>query len=143
MHAASSAFLRSRVSRVGSWRYRSDQAVRYVCPPWAVNHGRFLILPWSQIRNFAIHNLARAAQHLPCDCPAHYGGRTGIAGNPGGCGAQPGRVCYRAANWIEARGHRDRTGRAHGVANQIFLYPLHRRWRSTPAREGLSRLPGD
>ena len=43
-------------------------------------------------------------------------------------------VCYRAANWIEVgmtqgRGRMDRSGHAQGIRKQIFLYPLHRRWR--------------
>jgi hypothetical protein len=43
-------------------------------------------------------------------------------------------VCYRAANWIEVgatqgRGRMDRWRSTPIVPKQIFLYPLHRRWR--------------
>jgi hypothetical protein len=43
-------------------------------------------------------------------------------------------VCYRAANWTavgmtQGRGRMDRSHQAVPVPKQIFLYPLHRRWR--------------
>jgi hypothetical protein len=110
-----------------------SDAVRKTNLPLIVNHSRFLLLPWTCIPHLASHILALAARQLARDWqaryrvepvlletlvdPAHYRG-----------------TCYRAANWIEVgltqgRGRMDRSGRAQGVAKQIFLYPLHRRWR--------------
>jgi hypothetical protein len=101
--------------------------------PLVVNHSRFLILPWTRIPNLASHILACAAQHLPGDWLARYGVEPVLLETL----VDPARyrgVCYRAANWIEVgmtqgRGRMDRSGRAPGIRKQIFLYPLHRRWR--------------
>jgi hypothetical protein len=98
-----------------------------------VNHSRFLILPWVQVPHLASHILSRAAHELPADWLAHYGVEPVLLETL----VDPARyrgVCYRAANWIEAgmtqgRGRMDRQGRAQGIPKQIFLYPLHRRWR--------------
>jgi len=98
-----------------------------------VNHSRFLILPWSHIRHLASHILARAARQLPLDWQARYGVEPVLLETL----VDPERyrgVCYRAANWIEAgitqgRGRMDRFGRAQGIRKEIFVYPLHRRWR--------------
>jgi len=98
-----------------------------------VNHSRFLILPWTQIPNLASHILACAARQLPDDWLAHYGVEPVLLETL----VDPARyrgICYRAANWIEVgmtqgRGRMDRSGRTQGIRKQIFLYPLHRRWR--------------
>ena len=101
--------------------------------PLIVNNSRFLILPWTKIPNLASHILARAAQQLPRDWQARYCVEPVLMETL----VDPARyrgVCYRAANWFEAgitqgRGRMDRTREAQGVPKQIFLYPLHRRWR--------------
>lgn len=114
------------------WIGWSD-AVRQQNLPLVVNHSRFLILPWSRILHLASHILARAARQLPDDWLARYGVKPVLLETL----VDPERyrgVCYRAANWIDAgttqgRGRMDRSGRAHGIRKQIFLYPLHRHWR--------------
>jgi len=114
------------------WIGWSD-AMRQQNLPLVVNHSRFLILPWSRIPHLASHILARAARQLPPDWQARYGVEPVLLETL----VDPERyrgVCYRAANWIEAgitqgRGRMDRSGRAQGIRKQIFLYPLHRRWR--------------
>jgi Domain of unknown function (DUF4338) len=110
-----------------------SEAARQRHLPRVVHHSRFLILPWTKIPNLASHILARAAQQLPGDWLAHYGVEPVLLETL----VDPARyrgVCYRAANWIEVgmtqgRGRMDRSGRAQGIRKQIFLYPLHRRWR--------------
>ncbi len=101
--------------------------------PLVVNHSRFLILPWTRIPHLASHILARAAQQLPRDWQDRYGVTPVLMETL----VDPVRyrgTCYRAANWIEAgmttgRGRMDRSRQAQGICKQIFLYPLHRRWR--------------
>jgi uncharacterized protein DUF4338 len=101
--------------------------------PLVVNNSRFLILPWTRIPNLASHILARAAQQLPRDWQTRYGVEPVLMETL----VDPARyrgVCYRAANWVQAgmtqgRGRMDRWRRAQGVPKQIFLYPLHGRWR--------------
>jgi Druantia protein DruA len=121
-----------RMAPRDSWIGWSD-AVRPRNLPLVVNHSRFLILPWTKIPNLASHILARAAQQLPGDWLAHYGVEPVLLETL----VDPTRyrgICYRAANWIAAgmtqgRGRMDHSGRGQGIRKQIFLYPLHRRWR--------------
>jgi hypothetical protein len=100
--------------------------------PQVVNNSRFLILPWARIPHLASHVLAQAAQQLPQDWQVRYGVEPLLLEtlvDPRYRG-----VCYRAANWVEVgltqgRGRMDREHLAPVAAKQIFLYPLHRRWR--------------
>ena len=93
-----------------------------------------------EIRHLASHILALAARQLARDWAAHYGVEpllleTLVDGERYSGG------CYRAANWIEVgqtqgRGRMDSSRQACGSRKQIFLYPLHRRW-----RQELCQLP--
>jgi hypothetical protein len=101
--------------------------------PRIVNHSRFLILPWTRIPHLASHILARVAQQLPRDWQARYGVEPVLMETLVDASRYRG-VCYRAANWIETgttqgRGRMDRWRSTPAVPKQIFLYPLHRRWR--------------
>jgi hypothetical protein len=110
-----------------------SDAVRKTNLPLIVNNSRFLILPWTRIRNLASHVLALAARQLAADWQARYRITPVLLETL----VDPARyrgTCYRAANWIEAgltqgRGRMDHSGRAQGIAKHIFLYPLHRHWR--------------
>jgi hypothetical protein len=112
--------------------------------PLIVNNSRFLILPWTKVPNLASHILARAAQQLPRDWQARYCVEPVLLETL----VDPARyrgVCYRAANWFEAgltqgRGRMDSTHQSQGVPKQIFLYPLHRRWRERLCGGGTGRL---
>jgi hypothetical protein len=101
--------------------------------PLVVNHSRFLILPWVRIPHLASHILAHAARQLPADWQARYGVEPLLLETLVDAARYRG-ICYRAANWVEVgltqgRGRMDRWGRVQGIPKQIFLYPLHRRWR--------------
>ena len=96
-----------------------------------VNNGRFLILPWVQVKGLASKILALSARQLPQDWASHYGHRpllleTLVDGN------RFRGTCYRAANWIHVghtagRGRMDRKHEAHGQAvKEIYVYPLVR-----------------
>jgi uncharacterized protein DUF4338 len=114
------------------WIGWSDQ-VRQRNLSLVVNNSRFLILPWTGIPHLASHILARAARQLPGDWQARYGVAPVLLETLVDPAHYRG-TCYRAANWIQAgmttgRGRMDRSGQAQGIGKQIFLYPLHRRWR--------------
>jgi hypothetical protein len=110
-----------------------SDATRQSNLPRVINNSRFLILPWTRIPHLASHILARAAQQLPRDWQARYCVDPVLMETLVDTSRYRG-VCYRAANWIEVgatqgRGRMDRGRDAHLVPKQIFLYPLHRRWR--------------
>jgi hypothetical protein len=98
-----------------------------------VNHSRFLMLPWARIQHLASHILSRVAQQLPRDWQARYGVEPVLMETLVDASRYRG-ICYRAANWIEVgttqgRGRMDRWRSTPAVPKQIFLYPLHHRWR--------------
>jgi hypothetical protein len=121
-----------RMAPRDSWIGWSD-AVRQRNLPLVVNHSRFLILPGARIPHLASHILALAARQLPRDWQTHYG-ITPVLLETLVDPARYSGVCYRAANWTavgmtQGRGRMDRSHQAVPVPKQIFLYPLHRRWR--------------
>lgn len=93
-------------------------------------NSRFLILPWVQIPNLASHVLAKSAQQIVTDWPAHYQVTPWLLESMVDASRFAG-TCYRAANWHYAgqssgRGRNDRQHLRHGAApKQVWLYPLH------------------
>lgn len=103
-----------------------------------VNNGRFLMLPWVQVKGLASKILALSARQMPRDWEIRYGCRPLLLETL----VDPARfrgTCYRAANWIyigqtAGRGRMDREHKAHGQAvKDIYVYPL-----ATAARQWLS-----
>jgi uncharacterized protein DUF4338 len=96
-----------------------------------VNNGRFLILPWVQVKGLASKILALSARQMPRDWESHYGHRPLLLETLVDASRYPG-TCYRAANWIHVgqtagRGRMDREHKAHGQAvKDIYVYPLVR-----------------
>lgn len=110
-----------------------SQATRQANLSLVVNNSRFLILPWVRVPNLASHILSLAARQMPRDWWAAYRAQPVLLETLVD-GTRYHGGCYRAANWTEAgltqgRGRMDRSGKAHGVRKQIFLFPLHRHWR--------------
>jgi hypothetical protein len=94
-----------------------------------VNNGRFLMLPWVQVKGLASKILALSARQMPLDWEIRYGSRPLLLETL----VDPTRfrgTCYRAANWIyigqtAGRGRMDREHKAHGQAvKDIYVYPL-------------------
>lgn len=94
-----------------------------------VNNGRFLMLPWVQVKGLASKILALSARKMPRDWEIRYGCRPLLLETL----VDPTRfrgTCYRAANWIytgqtAGRGRMDREHKTHGQAvKDIYLYPL-------------------
>jgi len=94
-----------------------------------VNNGRFLILPWVQVKGLASKILALSARQMPRDWEIRYGCRPLLLETLVDAGRFRG-TCYRAANWIHlgqttGRGRMDREHQAHGEAvKDIYIYPL-------------------
>ena len=94
-----------------------------------VQHTRFLILPWVQVRYLASHLLSLSVRVLADDWEKRYALRPLLAETMVDCQRFVG-TCYRAANWIhvgdsQGRGRRDRHHQRHGAATKhIFVYPL-------------------
>jgi hypothetical protein len=98
-----------------------------------VNNARFLILPWVHSHNLASRILANMAKRLPQDWQTRYGYQPLLLETF----VQKNRfkgTCYRAANWIyvgetQGRGKLDRKNERLLPVKDIFLYPLHKRFR--------------
>jgi hypothetical protein len=112
------------------WIGWSDQQRRHNLQR-IVNNGRFLILPWVQVKRLASKILALSAQQMPRDWQSRYGHRPLLLETLVDAVHFRG-TCYRAANWIHVgqttgRGRMDREHASHGKAiKDIYLYPLAR-----------------
>ncbi|GFP19136.1 hypothetical protein HKBW3S03_00640 [Candidatus Hakubella thermalkaliphila] len=98
-----------------------------------VNNARFLILPWVSSQNLASRVLAGVARRLPKDWQTRYGYQPVLLETFVEQGRFHG-TCYRAGNWIQVgqtqgRGKLDRHTRYPLPVKDIFLYPLHKRFR--------------
>lgn len=98
-----------------------------------VNNARFLILPWVTVKNLASRILGQAARQLPSDWEGRYGYRPLLLETFVEKQRFHG-TCYRAANWIavgqtKGRGKLDRHWRFPVPVKEVFLYPLHSRFR--------------
>ena len=98
-----------------------------------LNNGRFLILPWVQVRNLASRVLSLAARRIAADFEARYGIRPVLLETFVETGRFRG-TCYRAANWqclgqTTGRGKWDRTHSARLPLKDVYVYPLQRDFR--------------
>jgi hypothetical protein len=98
-----------------------------------VNNARFLILPWVTSKNLASRILAGIAKRLPADWEQRYAYCPFLLETFVEKDRFTG-ASYRAANWTlvgqtQGRGKLDRTHRQSLPLKDIFLYPLHKRFR--------------
>lgn len=98
-----------------------------------VNNARFLILPWIKSHNLASRILATVAKQLSEDWKIRYGYSPVLLETFVDKQRFHG-TCYRAANWILAgqtkgRGKLDRKHLYPLPVKDIFLYPLHKKFR--------------
>lgn len=111
-----------------------DSPTRQRHLPLLVNNARFLILPWAHLPNLASHLLGHLARRLPRDWRQRYCLRPVLLETF----CQSNRfhgTCYRAANWIhvghtQGRGKLDSRNLYNLPVKDIFLKPIHPRWRS-------------
>ena len=100
-----------------------------------VNNARFLILPWVRSQNLASRILGTVTKRLPQDWQSRYGYQPVLCETFVEQNRFRG-TCYRAANWIhlgqtQGRGKLDRQHHRPLPVKDIFLYPLHKRFRQT------------
>jgi len=98
-----------------------------------VNNARFLLLPWVTSRNLASRLLAAGARQLPADWEQRYGYRPVLLETFVERHRFLG-TSYRAANWLhvgqtQGRGKLDQKHLHALPVKDVFLYPLHRRFR--------------
>ncbi|MCL5284872.1 MAG: DUF4338 domain-containing protein [Nitrospirae bacterium] len=98
-----------------------------------VNNARFLIFPWIRTKNLASRLLALAAKRLPKDWENRYGFAPVLLETFVECDRFRG-TCYKAANWIhvgktQGRGKKDVFNQYALPVKDIYLFPLHRRFR--------------
>jgi len=94
-----------------------------------INNGRFLVLPWVQVKGLASKILALSAKQTPRDWEIRYGCRPLLLETLVDAARFRG-TCYRAANWIHVgqttgRGRMDRAHQAHRQAiKDVYVYPV-------------------
>jgi hypothetical protein len=115
----------ARDSWIGWSAERRARNLQYI-----VNNGRFLILPWVQVKGLASTILSRSARQVPADWRRHFGYAPLLLETLVDVTRFNG-TCYRAANWIAlgettGRGRMDRHRNLVGTHKRIFVFPLHR-----------------
>jgi hypothetical protein len=103
-----------------------------------VNNARFLILPWIQSKGLASKILSLIQRQLPNDWQARYGFRPVLMETFVETPRHRG-TCYQAANWIKVgqttgRGKKCPTSKPILPIKDIWLYPLHKNFRSILCR---------
>ena len=112
-----------------------ESSVRAQNLHFIANNTRFLILPWVGVAHLASHVLGRITQRLSADWQAKYGHPIYLLETFVQADRFKG-TAYRAANWMRVGQTKGRTrqdrpdGTWHQTAiKDIYLYPLHRRFR--------------
>jgi len=112
-----------------------DSSVRAQHLHLIANNSRFLLLPWVRVAHLASHVLGRITRHLSADWQAKYGHPVYLLETFVQADRFKG-TAYRAANWVRVGQTKGRTrqDRADGTWHQasikdVYLYPLHRRFR--------------
>jgi hypothetical protein len=99
-----------------------------------VNNTRFLIFPWVNVKNLASKALSLAIKRIGYDWQARYGYSPVLLETFVDPKAYRG-TCYKAANWLmlgctAGRGRMDRHAQYLSTPKHIYVYPLHRDFRS-------------
>jgi hypothetical protein len=99
-----------------------------------VQNRRLLVLPWVSVKGLASSILSLAARRLPADWEERAGFRPLLLETFVEQGRFSG-TCYAAANWVhvghtQGRGRNDRTGQGGRPVRDVWLLPLHPRFRA-------------
>jgi hypothetical protein len=113
---------------IGWGNERRKVALRYM-----TNNSRFLILPWVRVPHLASHILSLICRRISSDWIAKYGHPVYMLETFVECNRFQG-TCYKAANWkyvgkTSGMGRNCRTGVGELPIKDIYLYPLHKRFR--------------
>jgi hypothetical protein len=100
---------------------------------YMTNNSRFLIFPWVTIPHLASHILSQISRRISSDWVAKYGHPLYMLETFVECGRFQG-TCYKAANWrfmgkTSGMGRNCRTKIGELPIKDIYLYPLHKRFR--------------
>ena len=106
---------------------------------FVVYNGRFLILPWVEVKYLASHLLGRMARMLPAEWERVYGHPVYFAETCVDTTLHRG-TCYRAANWVPmgmttGRGPRSTSNKPDRTKKEVLGLPLHRRFRQLLQQE--------
>jgi hypothetical protein len=98
-----------------------------------VNNNRFLILPWIRVPHLASHILGRISRRIRLDWHDYYKRDIVLLETFVEQGRFKG-TCYKASNWLyigqtTGRGRNDRYKNNRVPIKDIYLYPLHRRYK--------------
>lgn len=112
-----------------------DDATRSRRLQFLANNSRFLILPWVHVPHLASHVLGRVARRLASDWQSRYGHPIHLMETFVERDRFQG-TCYRAANWVcvgetQGRSRQDRDFTLKVPVKEVYLYPLHSRFRET------------
>ena len=97
------------------------------------NNTRFLVLPWVRVPHLASHILSKVLHRLSSDWEEKYGHPVHLVETFVERDRFRG-TCYRAANWIPVgkttgRSRQDRDQTLSVPVKDVYLYPLHQRYR--------------
>lgn len=98
-----------------------------------IGNSRFFIHPEVRVPHLASHVLGKVLRRLPCDWQSRYGKEPLLVETFVEQSRFTG-TSYRAANWIHVgttagRGRQDRQHLAALPPKDMYVYPLHRKWR--------------
>jgi hypothetical protein len=118
-------------ARDGFIGWSADQRQRHLHQ--LANNTRFLILPFVRIPHLASWILGQVLRRLSADWKAKYGHSIILAETFVDRSRFQG-TCYRAANWIwtgatTGRSRQDRSHTLQVPVKDVYIYPLHRRFR--------------
>lgn len=100
---------------------------------YLTNNTRFLILPWVKVPHLASHILSQISHRLSSDWIEKYGHPIYLIETFVEQERFRG-ICYQAANWIytgqtKGRTRNDRYETIHAPVKDVYVYPLHKRFR--------------
>jgi hypothetical protein len=129
LFAAAAWALEARDQWIGWTRIDRSKRLHLV-----VNNTRFLIFPWVKVKNLASKSLSLAIKRIGADWQERYGYQPVLLETFVDKEKYHG-TCYRAANWIylgetAGRGRMDRYKQYLSSSKHIYVYPLHRDFRS-------------
>ncbi len=104
---------------------------------YTTNNTRFLILPWVKVPHLASHILGLIVRRIVADWQSKYSHPLYLLETFVEKERFKG-TCYKAANWIHVgettgRSRNDRYSNLQVPIKEIYLYPLHRRFREVLA----------
>lgn len=110
-----------------------DSGQRKAALRYLTNNSRFLIFPWVAVPHLASHILSLVSRRISSDWVAKYGHPLYMLETFVECGRFKG-TCYKAANWdcvgkTAGRGRNSRAWTGELPVKDIYVYPLHRRFR--------------